>query len=381
MDNSFTDLSLAQAAGLTDAHRFWFGLPQASEPFWRPDFVPAGWLISSADDLGRFVAAQLNGGALDGRRVLSERGVTAMHAGAAATPLGRGAYGMGWIDGRIGQTRVVSHTGSTTDMASAMYLAPERGVGLVLLLNGQSVLYELLHKPDAIGEAAFARMLGEPAGGTLSALYPAFTLAMALLVALQGRALVRAVRAGRRGQPSVRTALGSRWLGIGLAVWGSLVVPVLILWTVPATLGAPWSILVQIDVGQALAAYAGLRISHRSRDRWPDDRPARQGDEDAAGLCAGCSLGVMGAGASIREWLRRHPDLAEPAIGLAAALAVLSLALVQWGVTDEGWVRGISLGVAMGLVVDRRLPPISTVGGAAPAGDRGTAPSALTRAP
>jgi signal transduction histidine kinase len=27
------------------------------------------------------------------------------------------------------------------------------------------------------------------------------------------------------------------------------------------------------------------------------------------------------------------------------------LALVQWGVTDQGWVRGISLGVAMGLVV------------------------------
>jgi CubicO group peptidase (beta-lactamase class C family) len=261
MDKSFGDLSLAQAAGLTDAYRFWFGGPQASRPLWRPDFLSAGWLISSADDLGRFVAAQLSGGALDGSRVLSERAVAAMHAGAAATPLGHGAYGMGWIDGRIGRTRVVSHSGSTTDMASAMYLAPERGVGLVLLFNGQSVLYELLHKPEAIGEAAFARMLGEAPGGTLSALYPAFNLALALLVALQVRALVRAAQAGRRGRPGFRTPLGRRWLRIALAVWGSAVVPVLILWTVPATLGAPWSILVHIDVGQALAIYAGLRVA------------------------------------------------------------------------------------------------------------------------
>ena len=176
MDDSHVDIDEATDDGLTDAHRFWFGIPEAGVPLWRPDLMPAGWLISSADDLGRFLAANLDGGALDGVRLFSAEGIATMHHGAVEA--GRASYGMGWFDGAIGSTRVVSHSGSTTDMASAMYLAPERGVGIVVLYNGQSLVYELLHKGEAIAEAAMAKLLGEPAGGTLGALYPAFTVAV-----------------------------------------------------------------------------------------------------------------------------------------------------------------------------------------------------------
>lgn len=258
MEHSHTELAEAQADGLSDAHRFWFGIPSASTPLWRPDFQPAGWLIASAADLGRWAAANLEGGILDGERVLSAASVEQMHAG--AVDAGRSRYGMGWIDGRIGTTRTASHSGSTTDMGSAIYLAPDRNLGIVVLYNGQSLVYELLHKPEAIAEAAMARLLGEPAGGTLVALYPVFALAVLAMLALQLRSLWRAAGRARRGEPATRAVLGSRRLGLGLAVWGQLVVPALILISTPDTLGAPWGILVQIDLGQALFGYAVLQL-------------------------------------------------------------------------------------------------------------------------
>jgi CubicO group peptidase (beta-lactamase class C family) len=258
MDHSHVDLADASADGLTDAHRFWFGNAMSGEPLWRPDSMPAGWLIASADDLGRFVAANLGGGTLDRASVLSPGGVEQLHRGAVSA--GRSEYGMGWFDGRRGTTRVVSHSGSTTDMASAMYLAPDQKVGLVVLYNGQSLVYELLHKGEAIAEAAMAKLIGESAGGTLNALYPAFTVAVVLMVALQLRALIRAARRARRGEPTVRPLFGKRMLGLAAATWSWMLVPAFVLWSTPDTLGAPWTVLVHIDLGQALAAYAVLQL-------------------------------------------------------------------------------------------------------------------------
>jgi hypothetical protein len=154
----------------------------------------------------------------------------------------------------------VSHSGSTTDMSSAMYFAPDQRTGLVVLFNGQSVIYELLHKPEAIVEAAFARMIGEPPGGTLVGLYPIVTVAALLLLAFLLRSFARVVRTAARGESVVRPVRGSRRLGAAITVWGGLVLPTLILWTTPAMLAAPWEILVQIDLGQVLAAYATLEL-------------------------------------------------------------------------------------------------------------------------
>jgi CubicO group peptidase (beta-lactamase class C family) len=258
MINAHSDLAEARADGLTDAHRFWFGVARSSEPLWRPDLAPAGWLIASANDVGRFAAANLNGGTLDGHRILSPDGIEQLHAGVVAA--GRGAYGMGWFDGRLGAARTVSHSGSTTDMASVVYLAPEHRMGIVVLFNGQSVVYELLHKPEAIVEAAFARMLGEPAGGTLVGLYPVFAIATVTLLGLQLRSLARVVRRAARREAVIEPVRGSRPLAAILTVWGRLAVPIVILLTTPATLGAPWDILVHIDLGQILAGYALLQL-------------------------------------------------------------------------------------------------------------------------
>ena len=50
-------------------------------------------------------------------------------------------------------------------------------------------------------------------------------------------------------------------------------------------------------------------------------------------------------------WARAHPDVVEGGAGLLAGTAVLALSLLQWGATDDGWTRGVTLGLALGLVV------------------------------
>jgi signal transduction histidine kinase len=44
-------------------------------------------------------------------------------------------------------------------------------------------------------------------------------------------------------------------------------------------------------------------------------------------------------------------ELRDLGVGVAAGLAVLVLALVQWGMTGDGWTRGITLGAVLGAVV------------------------------
>src|SRR4029078_7956428 len=51
----------------------------------------------------------------------------------------------------------------------------------------------------------------------------------------------------------------------------------------------------------------------------------------------------------IRDWARRHPDLAELALGVAVAAGLLLVSLWQWGPTALGLSRGVSLGLAFAI--------------------------------
>lgn len=57
--------------------------------------MPAGGLFSTAEDVSRFCRMALNGGTLDGKRVLSEEAVKEMTRQTVA-PEAKGSYGVGW---------------------------------------------------------------------------------------------------------------------------------------------------------------------------------------------------------------------------------------------------------------------------------------------
>jgi CubicO group peptidase (beta-lactamase class C family) len=220
--------------------------------------VPAGFVAASAEDMGRYLLTQLG----EVPAVASTTSLEAMHTGVAPTGLPDQRYGLGWFDGRLGGERVVSHTGSTTDMASIAVLVPSQRLGVVILMNATSTLYETLHKPDTIGLAATALLLGQDPPGTIQLLYPGFIALSAVVLVIIAIGLVRLARGSVGGQPGGLAAGWSPRRAARLAYRGyvDVVVPLAIILFVPAYFGTDWSVMARIDLGQVLLAVAVLRI-------------------------------------------------------------------------------------------------------------------------
>lgn len=257
MRTATADLSTAQDDGLTLAHRLWFGQAPSSAPLYRADMVPAGFVVASAADMGAYLLAQLG----HAPAVASPAMLSAMHAGDAATGIPDQRYGFGWFDGTLGGTRVISHTGSTTDMASMVVLVPSSDLGVAILMNGTSTLYETLHKPDTIGLAATALLLGQDPPGTIEVLYPAFSALAAIVIGLIGFGIIRLVR--RPIVPPIAPAPQARWrrpVRYAYRTYVDVVVPVGIILFVPAYFATDWTVMARIDIGQVLLAIAALRL-------------------------------------------------------------------------------------------------------------------------
>ena len=151
MCRSYASKAEAQKHGLAVGHRHWFSLP-----FPAPDLpipsgsLPAGQLISTADDMAHYLIAHLNGGRYGEAQVLSPAGIDELHRGAAEYAkfgITAGRYGMGWFDKDIGQTKTYYHGGNCPEFSAFMALVPEQKKGVVLLLNADP--YGL---PPVVGE-------------------------------------------------------------------------------------------------------------------------------------------------------------------------------------------------------------------------------------
>jgi hypothetical protein len=166
------------------------------------------------------------------------------------------------------------------------------GLALILLTNGQSVLYELFQKTTTIGLAGAARLAGVAPIGTLEAFYPAFDIAVLMLFAVMARGLVRTARSVRRGDPPVAPQSRARRAAVRIVrLYLDLFVPLAILWGTPAFLAAPWWVLIRTDLGLVLFAFALLRLTAgairlagwlRSRRREGDTTPSARVDQAPA---------------------------------------------------------------------------------------------------
>jgi CubicO group peptidase (beta-lactamase class C family) len=106
-----------------------------------------GGLIGPATDAARFMRAYLNGGELDGARILTEKSVAYMsHEGYVVA--GRSqqsrlypgmSYGVGWFVIPSDEGLCLQHTGFGPGFASIMRLYPEAKLGIVVLSNGSSL--------------------------------------------------------------------------------------------------------------------------------------------------------------------------------------------------------------------------------------------------
>lgn len=107
------------------------------------DFPGVGGVISSTGDTARFVMAFLNGGELDGARILSRESVAMMtreehivEVKGGPTSVYNGLrHGLGWWTWPDGERLRIMHTGAGPGFAAIMQLYPEEHLGIILLGN------------------------------------------------------------------------------------------------------------------------------------------------------------------------------------------------------------------------------------------------------
>lgn len=216
MDHSYTSKAVAQQDNLAVGHQQWFGFPIAVPNMSVPvASLPSGQLISSAEDMGHYVIAQLNGGEFEGSRILSSEGMLQMHqpaADASASGLGDVDYGMGWFVKNFDQGQLIFHHGEVPDYFAYMALLPEQNRALVLLINTNHQLYSFALLET--GEAAALQLTGvspQPNGwNVLPWVMPAILLLPALQIIFIIATLLRVKR--WKSNPNKRPGVVSKWL-------------------------------------------------------------------------------------------------------------------------------------------------------------------------
>jgi CubicO group peptidase (beta-lactamase class C family) len=270
MTRTTARLDAARQLGLQDGHRYVFGVPVAHLAH-REGLVPAGLVVSTARDLGRYVQALLQGGQLDGERVLSEEHVQDLSAPAVSATLGPWAkqptasYGFGWFvgEGPFGPASVVFHPGATPDYGATMAMVPSTSSGLVLLVNvGPRVAVPgAAGDIDRIGAGAVSLLTGsEPMeAGTVVDAYRVATPLLALVVLLAVTLAVR--RPSEHARPRRHLLVASV---TGLAGLAFLVLPTVALGWRQNWLWAP-DLTASAGIAGTAFTVAALRRLHALR--------------------------------------------------------------------------------------------------------------------
>src|SRR5215204_101521 len=146
MTHIYTSQAEAKQNGMAVGHRYWFAIPFAVPNLPMPrGSLAGGELISSSEDMARYLIAHLNEGRYDSAQILSPAGMAELHRPAVEakqTGISFGRYGMGWIIEETGQTRIVWHSGTCPDFFAYMAILPEQKKGVVLLVNANHLMMD-----------------------------------------------------------------------------------------------------------------------------------------------------------------------------------------------------------------------------------------------
>ncbi len=99
---------------------------------------PAGSVSSTATDMAVFMLAHLNGGAIDGKRILAADTVDQMHTRLRSNADGIQGNAHGFWSGQIQGYKTIEHDGYIFGFFSTMVLVPELGLGVFASTNGDS---------------------------------------------------------------------------------------------------------------------------------------------------------------------------------------------------------------------------------------------------
>ncbi len=107
--------------------------------------APAGALSATGEDIGRFMRALLNGGELDGVRILPKARLDEMMAPASATAAGY--LGLVFFGAKIAGHDTIGHDGITMTFFSNVTIFPEQGIGVFVSRDGPGEIKKLAELP------------------------------------------------------------------------------------------------------------------------------------------------------------------------------------------------------------------------------------------
>ncbi|HEV3339194.1 MAG TPA: serine hydrolase domain-containing protein [Pirellulales bacterium] len=229
MRHSYASLDDAKRGGLPTGHRIWFGWPVAAKnlPFIRGE-LPAGGLMSSAENMAHWLIAHLNEGRYQDASVLSPAGMEVLH-----TPPPNGWYGMGWAGSWLGNQATLTHHGDTAGSHSQMVIVPSARLGVVVLINVNSQLdhLSLMGLADGVAALILGQTPSPPAHDRLATYIYA---AIAALIVAQAAGFAWSLRILRRASaansPPIKWstlvwALAALALDLAVVVVLTIVVP------------------------------------------------------------------------------------------------------------------------------------------------------------
>ena len=235
MQHSYTSEQEALRDNLATGYRWWFGQPVPSRAPYLEDALPAAFLISSAQDMARWLIAHLNGGSVDGISALSPAGIEGLHRPQVVIPKKQGtAAAMGWRVQQIAGEHTIQHGGEVSNFRADMVLVPSRKLGVIVLQNCNNGLVAQLGL-DQVALNVVRLLLGHaPQKSKIT--FQGFAMLVRLVVviasALHLWSLVRLTR--RPARPGA---------GGILALIGEVLAPLLAAWRIPKQADSPWSLL------------------------------------------------------------------------------------------------------------------------------------------
>lgn len=219
MERSFASRPVANEAGLAQGYNVLFGVPVPREQPHLMYDLPAGFLVSTAEDMAHYLIAQLNAGLYEGQRLISPEGLAEMHRPPAGID---STYTMGWEVQQQDGLRLIRHDGTLETFFASALLIPDEGYGVALLANQVSFPHMALAYEDIL-QGIVDRLIGRTPHPGISTLtvYLLWLAAAVVTLGLQIRSLLRLGRWRERirDRASIWPVLGTLWkLAFGLLI-------------------------------------------------------------------------------------------------------------------------------------------------------------------